>query len=252
MKCTAFISDLHLSANHVENFAGWQDFLQKQLPKYQVEKLYILGDFFASWCGDDDSSAFNLQVIDTLKAVVDRGIIVYLLPGNRDFMLGEKFAKMSGCRLISDPTKIDLYGMSTVLTHGDILCTKDKVMNVFRFITRSNWCKKTFLFLPLSWRRKIAELVYNISQQARKGEGKPAEILAVDEMAVQKLLLQYQAMRIIHGHVHHAEILTGLYHSSVYGICEVKRCVLGEWIAGIGSVLLCYDNGKCKLKVINY
>lgn len=245
MKCTIFIADLHLSAQQPEIFALWQHFLQELLPQYQPDELYILGDFFSVWAGDDDLSAFNLQIIAMLKSVVDRGIVVYLLPGNRDFILGERFAKMSGCILLSDPVNIDLYGKPTVLTHGDILCTKDKAMNIFRFITRGNWFKKMFLLLPLLWRIKIAGLVHEISQNTRKGKGKPKNILEVDDQAVRKLLLKHQAWQIIHGHVHRADILSIPLTNEKK---DAKRFVLDEWIDKRGNMLLYYEDGYCELK----
>lgn len=246
MQCTVFISDLHLAVEQPEIFALWKKFIANDVTsKNGVEALYILGDFFALWAGDDDSSPFIVETIATLRALVARGIKVYLLPGNRDFLLGDKFAQASGCILLHDPTLIDLYGKPILLTHGDILCTSDWVMRAFRALTRRSWFESFFLSLPLWLRQKIATFIRNISARTRRGAAVAVlgdkkgykKALAVDEAEIRRLLQQHRAQRLIHGHVHCTEDLP-------------TRIVLDEWLPQQGQALFYYMDGSYKLQIV--
>lgn len=281
MKTTVFVADLHLDVKQPEVFALWQKLLREctaacvqgktqtcslaqnpaqvpaqasvQTPIQDIEVIYILGDFFALWVGDDDLSPFNLEVIASIKSIVQAGIKVYLMPGNRDFMLGEKFVRISGCNLLMDPTIINLYGVPTLLTHGDILCTKDKTMSVFRFITRGKWCRELFLALPLKWRQKIGALVRDISSRKRRGEEVAKKNLAVDETMVQSLLRRYGAQQMVHGHIHAAGIFPAGGDISAAGSIGAanqyaRRIVVNEWLKTKGSVLFYYADGNYELK----
>lgn len=244
MHCTVFISDLHLREQQPELFALWQKFSHEQLLPMQPDALYILGDFFALWSGDDDLTPFNSQVIASLKYLVDHGVPVILLPGNRDFLLGKTFAAMSGCELLSDPAKIDLYGVPVLLTHGDMLCSKDYVMKIFRFVTRSYLGKKIFLSLPLFLRRRIAKHIYNISQKTRKEGSKDKKLFAIDDRAINKMLLKYQARQIIYGHVHRPNIVTKSFGDGN----NIQQVVLGEWTADGSNMFIKYADGSYEMK----
>jgi len=275
-KCTVFIADLHLKKENQGVFALWQRFLREQVKSNNIEAIYLLGDFFALWAGDDDVSPFTLKVAAVIRNITQQGIKVYLLPGNRDFMLGKQFATLSNCTLIADPTPIDLYHIPTVLTHGDILCTDDVAMNIFRAITRFKLSKKLFLLLPLEIRRKIAEWIHAISNHSRKNTGKDDSIKKqnahkVTERTVRKLLHKYHAQQLIHGHMHYAGVfpvapITTNTIANTAAITSViaeadatannhhklqqpmRRFMLGEWTKYQGSVLFYYENGEFELK----
>ncbi len=218
-----FISDLHLSSATSETTRLFITFLAAITPN--IDALYILGDLFKFWVGDDDRTDFNEEIKKALKGASDK-IPVYLMPGNRDFLLGEEFAKEAGCILISDPCAINLYGRKTVLTHGDILCTKDPMYRFFRKIIRFPLGLQIFLKLPLKFRIWLAAKIQQYTTKAKATKGK--ELLVVQEDATKKLLAKFSASQVIHGHVHVAEISTA-------------RISLGEWDSQ-SSALKYYDN----------
>src|SRR3990167_6495149 len=150
MKYTLFISDLHLQKAQPQITDAFLQTLQKQA--VDAEKLYILGDFFNYWVGDDDPNPFLAEIEGVLREFSKHHSPVYLLPGNRDFLLNETFAKRAGITLLKDPTVIDLYGTPTLLTHGDALCTLDKGYQRFRQFTHQPWFKAFFRQWPLGWR----------------------------------------------------------------------------------------------------
>lgn len=249
MRTTIFISDLHLSVERAKIVALWHKFARSitQNGANNIDALYILGDFFTLWVGDDDLSSFNLAISRTLQEIAHCGTKIYFLPGNRDFMLGEDFAQRSGCVLLREPAKIDIYGVPTLLLHGDILCTKDRVMRVFRWITRSNWCKKLFLSFPLTWRQWIAQRVRSISARRQRSDAnnEPAKILEIDGKIMLELLQQYGAQQVIHGHVHRAGVYT-VQNGKDNAKKEQRRVVLDEWTEEGGNVLFCYEDGRCE------
>ena len=171
---SVFISDLHLHPQDVlisNRFARWVDWAV-----LHVKQVYILGDFFHAWAGDDTLDAWSLGIAEQLMRFKKQHIPVFFMHGNRDFLLGRNFAHLSKCTLLDDPAVIDLYGVRTLLMHGDSLCTKDKTMQFFRLVTRHRWCKKVFLMFPVFLRKGIAHWIQDISQKSRRGEGKPKEI----------------------------------------------------------------------------
>src|SRR3990167_6838922 len=121
MPHTLFISDLHLQEETPATTQAFFHFMEKQAAT--ADALYILGDFFEAWIGDDDDTSFHSQLIDSIKKLVDQRVPVYFMHGNRDFLIGQRFAEKSGVTLLPDPTVIELYGQSILLTHGDVLCT---------------------------------------------------------------------------------------------------------------------------------
>lgn len=226
-KVTYFISDLHLHDAKPKITQMFRDFLTKTAPK--ADALYILGDFFDAWIGDDDVTDYNQSIQQDIKQLVKTSVPVFIVPGNRDFLLGKKFAKASGCKILSDPSCIDLYGTPTVLTHGDMLCTKDTIHIIFRKLVNSTTLKKIFLFLPLELRRSIANIVRKISSSKKRKTNNPKY---VSKKVVAKLLQQFEATQMIHGHLHKEEM-----HETK----DDKRIVLGTWY-NKPSILVYPDN----------
>ena len=237
---TIFISDLHLSSTTVQTTELFVKFLEEIAIK--ADALYILGDLFQFWAGDDDHSPFNGQIKNALKAV-GRQIPVYLMPGNRDFLLGERFAKESGCILIPDPYVIDLYGKKTVLTHGDILCTKDPKYWMFRKIIRFPFGLQIFLKLPLKFRVWFASKIQKYSAKTKSTKSK--EVLAVQDTETKKLLNKFNAAQVIHGHIHIVEIAELIIDTK-----KAQRISLGEWDKQ-SSILFYYDNHDFEFKKLN-
>ncbi len=227
-KITYFISDLHLQEAKPKITQMFRDFLTETAPK--ADALYILGDFFDAWIGDDDVTDYNKSIQQDIKQLVKTGVPVFIVPGNRDFLLGDKFAQASGCKILTDPSCIDLYGTPTVLTHGDMLCTKDTIHILFRKLVNSVTLKKIFLFLPLELRRNIANILRKIS--ASKKRKKYSSTKYVSKKVISKLQQQFESKQIIHGHLHKEE---------THETKNDKRIVLGTWY-NKPSILVYPDN----------
>lgn len=254
MKSTAFISDLHLEASRPEALALFKRFCSEYASK--LDALYILGDLFVFWVGDDDLSDFNRSVIVCLQELVAKGVKVYLLPGNRDFLISDKFAALSGCTVLHDPTKIDLYGVPVLLTHGDLLCSKKHRIHImFRAITNRKQFKKIFLSLPLKLRRKIAYLINAISGGRRYNTSERKTIFNIDEKIVRRLVDANGVKCLIHGHLHMEGVFqlpdsTAVTSTKIIGQIDnlaavPSRIVLDEWTDEGGQTLLCYPDHRC-------
>ncbi len=226
-----FISDLHLSEERPQISDLFHWFLTSEALTAQA--LYILGDLFDVWIGDDDDSALAVHVAAALKRLVDQGVTVYLMHGNRDFLIGTSFAARCGAQLIPDPTVIDLYGTKTVLLHGDTLCTDDIAYQAFRVTVRSPDWQRQILEKPPAERRQLAQMLRAESQQAMKD--KVPDILDVNAEAVTAVLHRYGVSQMIHGHTHRPAI-----HQWVLDAQPVCRIVLGDWIRH-GWVLRCNE-----------
>ena len=218
---TLFISDLHLDSNEPHITQIFLRFLKNEAVSSQ--KLYILGDLFEAWIGDDDLGAFNLQIIQALKAATATGLPIYFMRGNRDFLIGQRFAAMSGVQLLEDPTVIDLYGQRVLLTHGDSLCTFDRLHQFWRRISLHPLFAKIALYLPLSWRRQIGAWLRRKSHQHQYKL--PESSLDICQKTALSQMQIYQASQLIHGHTHRPGI-------------HQHRTVLGAWHE-TGSVLIC-------------
>src|SRR5690554_2187871 len=151
---TWFIADLHLSPARPDIAALFQDFLQNRVAK--ADALYILGDLFDAWIGDDDTSDFAQRIQRALRELTDSGVPVYFIAGNRDFLIGQQFSQNTGVSVLPEPSLVDLYGKPTLLLHGDTLCTDDHSYQRFRKVIRWRPLQKLLLALPLSWRMRIA------------------------------------------------------------------------------------------------
>ncbi len=213
---TLFIADLHLSSNRPDITQAFNHFLDNELS--DVEALYILGDLFEVWVGDDLAEPFANKLADKLKTISQR-LPIYFIHGNRDFLIGKAFATRSGMTLLPEVQVIDLYGTPTVILHGDSLCTLDKKYQRFRKFRNLNWAKWIYAHLPTSKRQAIAANIRAKSKMDNKA--KSYQIMDVEQNAVENLLHQTGAVDMIHGHTH---------RPNVHQINDKqRRIVLGDW-----------------------
>lgn len=233
-----FVADVHLCESRPVASARFFNFLRDTAA--QAESLYILGDLFESWVGDDDlASPLHQSVIKHLADLSACGVQIFFMHGNRDFMLAEHFARLCGMRLISDPVVVDLYGTPTLLTHGDTLCTADVDYQRYRRTVRHPWMLKFLRALPLRLRQKMAQRARAGSEQAKTH--KSAVIMDVDPMAVTALFEQYRVRRMIHGHTHRPA-----QHSMDRQGVHFERWVLPDWYDNKGGYIVC-DAEACQL-----
>lgn len=230
-----FISDLHLCASRPEITSSFIDFLQTTAAN--AEALYILGDLFEYWAGDDDMEDVHHQaVIGALKKLAQTGVKIYFMHGNRDFLIGADFCHVANITLLQDPTLIDLYGRKTLLSHGDALCTDDTDYQAFRHQVRQSKWQSDFLSQPLRDRKSQIEAIRIRSEQEKSG--KSFEIMDVNPQAVETLLTEYGFPELfIHGHTHRPN-----QHQLELGNHKVTRWVLGDWYEQ-GSYLICNHAG---------
>ena len=217
---TYFIADLHLAQNRPDITACFLRFLQDEAP--QAQRLYILGDLFEAWIGDDDDSAYLTTIAKALTALSALGTSIYYIHGNRDFLLGQRFAKESAMILLPEVDLIDLYGQSVVIMHGDTLCTRDIGYQKFRKKSRSWWWQTIVKSLPLFVRKKIASDYRKKSAAATAT--KSQDIMDVTPDEVVKCLENYHSQLLIHGHTHRPAI-----HELNANTEDAKRIVLGDW-----------------------
>lgn len=229
-----FISDLHLSEGEPNLFRLFCHFLKTYA--YKAQALYILGDLFEAWIGDDDLTPFHQSVIAELAALTGSGVPAYLLHGNRDFLLGKQFSKLTGVTLLPDPYLLRLPKEQILLIHGDSLCSNDKTYMRFRKFVRAKPLNHLFLKMPLPMRRTIASILRRFSQ--RKSQNKAAYALDVNQQEVVKQLNLNQATTLIHGHIH----IPGRYKQKIDGR-ETERIVLGAWHKK-GNVLVLHGQRK--------
>jgi UDP-2,3-diacylglucosamine hydrolase len=233
---TLFISDLHLSPERPEITALFLAFLRRQARS--AEALYILGDLFEVWIGDDDTSPLANQVATALRALRDAGTRVLFIHGNRDFLLGRRYAERAGLELLPETRVIDLHGEPTLILHGDTLCTDDVDYQSFRVRVRNPRWQRRMLRLPLFLRRFQARRMRRASQRSTRT--KPTHITDVNPGAVTAALREHGVRRMIHGHTHRPAI-----HEFELDGQTARRIVLGDWYHQ-GSMLQC-DAAGCRL-----
>jgi len=235
---TLFISDLHLDPSRPDITRLFGDFLDGEARG--AGALYILGDLFEAWIGDDDPSDTGAFVAEKLKSLADSGVPVSFMHGNRDFLLGEDYARRAGMALLADPTRIDLHGRSVLLMHGDTLCTDDLAYQQFRAQTRDPAWQAQFLSQPLAARLAFAQQA-RAASQARQGElrdaGTMETITDVSPAAVDAAFAAHDVGTIIHGHTHRPAV-----HDLVVEGRPRQRIVLGDWYEQ-GSVLRATTQG---------
>ncbi len=234
MKPYLFVADLHLAAERPQLFETFRRFLDQQ--GRGAAALYILGDLFEYWVGDEDvDDPFNRAVIDALGRLAGTGVPVHLMHGNRDFLIGRRAAARGGFTLIADPTVIDVYGTPTLLMHGDTLCTDDIAYQTARARWRRPLILRAFLALPLRLRHRIGASLRGKSERTKR-QTRP-EIMDVSGATVDSVLRTHAYPRLIHGHTHrpahHVHRLDGV---------ECERWVLGDWYRR-GSYLHCDADG---------
>lgn len=235
MKPTLFISDLHLDPRRPAITTLFQRFLTERASA--AGALYILGDLFEAWIGDDDDSALAADIASALSALSRRGVPVYFVHGNRDFLLGERYAAACGMTLLAETTVIDLYGTPTLLMHGDTLCTDDVAYQAFRTQVRSPLWQAAMLSKPLAERRALAAQLRSESAQATQQKGE--YIMDANADTVRHVLRAHGVQRLIHGHTHRPAV----HHFDLDG-APAERIVLGDWYEQ-GSVLCCDTDGLC-------
>ena len=218
---TLLISDLHLTEERPEANERFISLLEEK--GRAAEALYILGDFFEYWIGDDDlAEPFNAVIASLLKDLTRHGVPLYLMHGNRDFLIGEGFCAATGASLMQDPSVVDIAGVKTLLTHGDTLCTDDLDYQTWRRKARDPAFQAAFLAKPLDERRRQVHQMREKSKQVV--QEKTAEIMDVNDEAVRAALRSHGVRRLIHGHTHRP----GRHAIEVDG----KRCerwVLPDW-----------------------
>ncbi len=229
MPQTLFIADLHLSDDTPELNRLFLQFLQAQ--QGRADALYILGDLFEVWLGDDVLSETAVQAAEALKTF-SQSAPVYFICGNRDFLLGKNYAKRAGITLLPDIREIELYGTHYLISHGDEMCTDDTSYQRFRRIIRQPWLQKLLLALPQSRRRKIAAKIRAASKQKKQAMGH-TPVSDVTGQGVQTALNHHpQTEALIHGHTHRPAV-----HEHGFNGRTVKRYVLPDWYGGSGGYL---------------
>ncbi|SFM20096.1 UDP-2,3-diacylglucosamine diphosphatase [Marinobacter zhejiangensis] len=217
---TLLISDLHLEEARPDITRAFLGFLEQKA--HGIDQLYILGDFFEAWIGDDEHTPLQDEVAQALKAVSDSGTQLYLMHGNRDFLIGEEFCARVGATLLDDPSVVDLYGTSTLLMHGDSLCTADVEYQKFRTTMRNRQWQTLFLQRPLADRQTTARQLREISMA--KNKGKEMAIMDVTPEEVISVMADHGVLRLIHGHTHRPAI-----HAVDIDGQAGQRIVLGDW-----------------------
>ena len=221
MASSLFVSDLHLSEERPEANERFIAFVEGTAR--EAAALYVLGDLFEYWIGDDDlGEPFNAVMAGFFAGLVRSGVPVFLMHGNRDFLMGERFCRATGAQLLADPAVVDLGGVKTLLMHGDTLCTDDLDYQGWRRTARSPAWQQEFLSQPLEARRRTVGALRDKSREVI--QAKPAEIMDVSDDAVRDAFRRHGVTRLIHGHTHRP----GHHEHDVDGRrCE--RWVLPDW-----------------------
>ena len=217
---TLFIADLHLSTDEPAITAGFLRFLAGDARN--ADALYILGDLFEVWIGDDEPSALHQDIATALRALTDAGVPCYFIHGNRDFLLGQRFARASGMQLLAEECVLDIDGRRVLIMHGDTLCTDDAGYQAFRARVHTPWIQRTFLTLPLFIRRRIAARMRARSKAANSS--KSMDIMDVNAKAVLQAFTRHRVQWLIHGHTHRPAI-----HELNANGAPAWRAVLGAW-----------------------
>lgn len=211
-----FISDLHLQANTPKLTQGFYSFVENIA--HDAKQLYILGDFFDAWIGDDEDEPFYLEVMAKLKRYSDNGLRIYFMHGNRDFLIAEAFAKKTGVILLNDPSMIEIGGQKVLLMHGDSLCTHDEAYIQFRQQVRSAPWQQHVLGLPLEQRRAMAAQLRTQSQAINSN--KAEDIMDVNPVDVAQQFSTHKMDILLHGHTH---------RPARHNMGATERIVLGDW-----------------------
>ncbi len=217
---TLFISDLHLDPERPGATRAFHRFLDDRASS--AEALYILGDLFEAWVGDDDDAPLAQEVVGALARLTAGGTAVFFAHGNRDFLVGEEFARRSGAMLLEETSVVAIGGQRRLLMHGDSMCTDDHDYQAFRAMVREPAWQARFLARPLEERRALAAQARDASRVSTRG--KPMEIMDVNPSAVADAMRSSGTCHLIHGHTHRPAV-----HEFVLDGKPARRTVLGDW-----------------------
>lgn len=217
MSYQLFIADLHLCTEEPAITAGFLHFLRREAQ--HADALYILGDLFEAWIGDDDPNPLHAEVAAALRLLT---IPCYFIHGNRDFLVGKRFAADCGMTLLPEEQVLDLYGRQVLIMHGDTLCTDDEGYLRFRAKVQQRWLQRLFLALPLFVRQRIALKMRAGSREANSS--KSQSIMDVNPQAVVNVMARHQVQWLIHGHTHRPAV-----HPLLIDGKAAERLVLGAW-----------------------
>lgn len=215
-----FISDLHLDAEHPETIRRFTRFMQHEARGSR--ELYILGDLFEAWIGDDDDDPRLTPILAALREATRNGVSCAVMHGNRDFLIGERFSAATGCRLLGDYERIEINGEPVLLTHGDLLCTDDTRYQALRGQLRSPVWQREFLGKTVAERRKIAADLRQMS--AAEIAAKAEDIMDVNQTTVERTMREFDVRLLLHGHTHRPAI-----HTFTLDGRPAQRIVLGAW-----------------------
>ncbi|HZV53668.1 MAG TPA: UDP-2,3-diacylglucosamine diphosphatase [Rhodocyclaceae bacterium] len=231
-----FVSDLHLSTGRPETTDLFLRFLAG--PAGEADALYILGDLFDYWAGDDDiADPFNARICTALTDLAGTGTRMYFLPGNRDFLIGGEFGVASRLTFIDEPTVVDIAGTPTLLLHGDTLCTDDADYQAFRATVRAPAWRREFLALPLTERKAMIEALRSRSETEKRI--KAYDLMDTNSEAVAEAFRRHGVSRMIHGHTHRQA-----RHDHIVDNRSCERWVLGDW--GTSGNALAVDAAGCR------
>jgi UDP-2,3-diacylglucosamine hydrolase len=214
------ISDLHLEEGRPDITRAFLDLLGGRAR--EAQSLYILGDFFEAWIGDDAMSPFQRSICEALRALSDSGTQVFLMHGNRDFMIGNAFCEAAGCTLLADPSVVQFNGEPVLLMHGDSLCTRDEAYQKMRRYLRNPLTLWVLRHLPLSTRHTLARKLRNESKAQTRM--KANDIVDVTPEEIPRIMREFGVKTLIHGHTHRPAI-----HKLQIGEDTAQRIVLGDW-----------------------
>lgn len=236
---TLFVSDLHLEAARPEIAQQFEAFLKGEART--AEALYILGDLFESWVGDDDPNPHYAKIKSDLRALVDSGIPTFFMHGNRDFMIGEGFAEDTGIRLLEDPLVVEIHGSRVLLSHGDAYCTDDHEYQAVRRMTRDPDWQAMMLAKPLD--ERLAFAAQARADSAARGGTLDEMISDVNAGAIETVMREHGVDLMLHGHTHRPNV-----HQLTVDGQPATRIVLGDWYEQ-GSVVRWNDDGPelCEL-----
>ena len=217
---TLFISDLHLTAGDTETTRRFVELMDG--PAREARELYILGDLFEAWIGDDDDDPRLAPIVGALRRLTDSGVACALMHGNRDFLLGKRFCAMTGSRLLGDYARVTLFDQPVLLTHGDLLCSDDTRYMTLRAELRSAEWQREFLARPLDERRQIASDLRQLS--ATEIAAKDEYIMDVNQGTVESTMREHDVRLLVHGHTHRPAV-----HRFDLDGRPAARIVLGAW-----------------------
>ncbi len=217
---TLFISDLHLEAARPEIGEQFIEFLEG--PARRADALYILGDLFEAWIGDDDPSDYYAGMKRAIRALADTGVPVFFMHGNRDFLIGDRFADETGVTLLDDPHEIEIFGEKVLLSHGDFLCTDDVEYQQVRAMTRNPEWQAMMLAKSVEERSAFARQARE--QSMARGQVTDMDIMDVNQQAVESAIREHACDILLHGHTHRPAV-----HPFHVDGRPVHRIVLGDW-----------------------